>query len=56
MPIPDKSSCFSELDALLCQLWSDNWTIYIACHGHSVPAGYFRTPMVDPFNAYPHLF
>ncbi len=27
----------------------------IVCHGHSVPAGYFRTPVVDTFNAYPHL-
>jgi lysophospholipase L1-like esterase len=26
------------------------------CHGHSVPAGYFVTPTVDTFNAYPHLF
>ncbi len=27
----------------------------IACHGHSVPAGYFATPLVDTLNAYPHL-
>ena len=25
------------------------------CHGHSVTSGYFKTPMVDTFNAYPHL-
>jgi len=30
-------------------------TINIVCHGHSVPAGYFVTPKVDTFNAYPHL-
>lgn len=27
----------------------------IVCHGHSVPAGYFKTPVVETFNAYPHL-
>jgi acyl-CoA thioesterase-1 len=35
--------------------WSANRTINIVCHGHSVPAGYFKTPVVDTFNAYPHL-
>lgn len=35
--------------------WPKNRTINIICHGHSVPAGYFKTPMVDTFNAYPHL-
>jgi len=29
--------------------------VHIVCHGHSVPAGYFATPLVDSFNAYPHL-
>ncbi len=35
--------------------WPDNEIVTIACHGHSVPAGYFATPYVDTFNAYPHL-
>jgi lysophospholipase L1-like esterase len=35
--------------------WPANRTINIICHGHSVPAGYFKTPVVDTFNAYPHL-
>jgi len=35
--------------------WPDNRTVNIVCHGHSVPAGYFATPFVDTFNAYPHL-
>ena len=35
--------------------WPANRTIDVVCHGHSVPAGYFATPMVDTFNAYPHL-
>lgn len=35
--------------------WPKNRTINIVCHGHSVPAGYFQTPVVDTFHAYPHL-
>jgi len=35
--------------------WPKNRRLNIVCHGHSVPAGYFRTPRVDTFNAYPHL-
>ncbi|MEM9347121.1 MAG: SGNH/GDSL hydrolase family protein [Planctomycetota bacterium] len=35
--------------------WPNNQTINIVTHGHSVPAGYFKTPVVDTFNAYPHL-
>lgn len=35
--------------------WPKNRTVNIVCHGHSVPAGYFKTPTVDTFNAYPHL-
>jgi len=39
----------------LTKQWPTNRTVNIVCHGHSVPAGYFRTPAVDTFNAYPHL-
>jgi hypothetical protein len=28
----------------------------IACHGHGVPTGYFATPLVDTFSAYPRLW
>lgn len=35
--------------------WPTNRTINVVCHGHSVPAGYFKTPVVDTFNSYPHL-
>ena len=35
--------------------WPKNRTITVVCHGHSVPAGYFRTPIVQTFDAYPHL-
>ena len=35
--------------------WPQNRTLTIVCHGHSVPAGYFKTPDVRTFDAYPHL-
>lgn len=35
--------------------WPTNRTVNIVCHGHSVPAGYFKTPEVRPFDAYPLL-
>lgn len=38
----------------LMKQWPDNRAVNIVCHGHSVPAGYFATPFVDSFNAYPH--
>jgi len=43
------------LQAELEKTWPANRAVHIVCHGHSVPAGYFRTPVVDSFNAYPHL-
>lgn len=45
----------SEIKQLMQRKWPDNRTVNIVCHGHSVPAGYFKTPVVDTFNAYPHL-
>ena len=34
--------------------WPENRTINLVFHGHSVPSGYFRTPQVHTFEAYPH--
>lgn len=51
MPDPYLLSVTTELS----RQWPQNRTVNIVCHGHSVPAGYFRTPVVDTFNAYPHL-
>ena len=39
----------------MAKKWPDNRVINIVCHGHSVPAGYFATPFVNSFCAYPHL-
>lgn len=44
-----------EVSKELQRHWPDNRIVNIVCHGHSVPAGYFATPMVDAMNAYPHL-
>lgn len=35
--------------------WPKNRTINIVFHGHSVPAGYFKTPDVNTISAYPSL-
>jgi lysophospholipase L1-like esterase len=35
--------------------WPSNRAVQIVCHGHSVPAGYFATPVVNSLQAYPHL-
>ncbi len=51
----DPRTYLSELVAQLRKQWPKNRTVNIVCHGHSVPAGYFKTPRVDSFNAYPHL-
>ncbi|MDX1564775.1 MAG: SGNH/GDSL hydrolase family protein [Phycisphaeraceae bacterium] len=53
--LPDKAKYLSHLSAYMKVKWPRNRTINIVCHGHSVPAGYFKTPVVDTFNAYPHL-
>ena len=33
----------------------ENRTINLVFHGHSVPAGYFKTPLVNTFGSYPFL-
>ena len=45
----------AEMTASMAVTWPKNRTLNIVCHGHSVPSGYFKTPVVDTFNAYPHL-
>ena len=55
MTIAERSSYLADIAERLRTHWPENRTINIVCHGHSVPAGYFATPMVDSLNAYPHL-
>jgi acyl-CoA thioesterase I len=55
MTIAQKDRYLRDVLEVLRRHWPDNRTVNIVCHGHSVPAGYFATPRVDTFNAYPHL-
>ena len=52
------ASNYSYLESLVARLWKtwpENQTVNLVFHGHSVPAGYFATPRVQTFDAYPHL-
>jgi lysophospholipase L1-like esterase len=51
----DRKTYLSDIIAMLQAQWPENRRINVVCHGHSVPAGYFATPRVDTFSAYPHL-
>jgi lysophospholipase L1-like esterase len=51
----DPKAYLAHVSDLFKKEWPANRTVNIVCHGHSVPAGYFRTPAVDSPNAYPHL-
>jgi lysophospholipase L1-like esterase len=53
--VADKATHLRGTVALLKKQWPENRTVNIVCHGHSVPAGYYATPVVDTFNAYPLL-
>jgi acyl-CoA thioesterase I len=55
MRIADRSSYLRAVCDILRAHWPENRTVNIVCHGHSVPAGYFATPVVDTMNAYPNL-
>lgn len=55
MTIANHLSYLADTVDVLKRQWPENRTVNIVCHGHSVPAGYFATPVVDSFNAYPHL-
>lgn len=53
--LPDREQYLLGLLQEMLKPWPQNRTINIVCHGHSVPAGYFCTPIVNPLQAYPHL-
>lgn len=44
-----------EVITLLGKTWPDNRTVNLVFHGHSVPAGYFKTPVVNSSSSYPQL-
>lgn len=50
---------YAYLDTLKTELqvqWPENRTISFVFHGHSVPSGYFKTPVVNTLEAYPNVF
>lgn len=47
---------FEELVAELQRKWPKNRSIRFVFHGHSVPAGYFKTPVIQRFDSYPMIF
>jgi len=53
--VADSSTYLTAIKNDLQVKWSKNRTINLVFHGHSVPSGYFRTPVVNTLGAYPHL-
>jgi acyl-CoA thioesterase I len=53
--VADTTNYLQPVVMELEKTWPTNRRVHIVCHGHSVPAGYFKTPIVDTFHAYPHL-
>ena len=45
----------NDIKTELQKEWPDNKTINLVFHGHSVPAGFFKTPEVNTLGAYPML-
>ena len=53
--VADPATYLAEFSAAAQVTWPKNRTLTLVCHGHSVPAGYFKTPDVRPLESYPHL-
>ena len=53
--IIDVTHYLNDLKIELQKEWPKNRTINIVFHGHSVPAGFFKTPIVNTLAAYPAL-
>jgi hypothetical protein len=53
--IANTTDYLKDTKAELAKLWPQNRTINLVFHGHSVPSGYFKTPDVRTFSAYPML-
>ena len=51
----DPSSYLDDIKLELKKEWPVNRTINLVFHGHSVPAGYFKTPHVNTLYSYPFL-
>jgi acyl-CoA thioesterase-1 len=54
--IPSDNDYLADIKAEIKKEWPKNRTINIVFHGHSVPSGYAKTPLVKTFDSYPYLF
>ena len=52
----DSAYYLNDLKKEMKTEWPKNRTINVVFHGHSVPAGYFKTPAVHTMDAYPCQF
>lgn len=50
----DPSTYLANIKLELVKEWPGNRTINLVFHGHSVPAGYFKTPIVNTLESYPY--
>lgn len=53
--IADPQYYLADIKNELKKEWPGNRTINLVFHGHSVPAGFFKTPVVNTLSAYPYL-
>lgn len=51
--IVNTSDYLNDIKIELKKEWPKNRTINLVFHGHSVPAGYFKTPVVNTLESYP---
>ena len=52
--IANPSDYLYDIKTELKKKWPKNRTITLVFHGHSVPAGYFKTPIVNTLESYPY--
>ena len=52
--VANRDTYLSDIVAELGKRWPESRTLNLVFHGHSVPAGYARTPAVNTLQAYPH--
>ena len=53
--IAQTNNYLREIKEEMKKEWPDNRTVNLVFHGHSVPSGYFKTPVVNTFGSYPFL-
>ncbi|HZZ42754.1 MAG TPA: SGNH/GDSL hydrolase family protein [Tepidisphaeraceae bacterium] len=53
--VADRGTYLGDVVKELQEKWPKNRLVNVVCHGHSVPSGYARTPIVRTFDAYPML-